>query len=312
MAAADWMRDLSTEIRHSRPICQLVIPGSHDSLTYHLDKTLPVGPDTNKGARRLGNLFPCVKSIIYKWSKCQSIDVEEQLIKGVRYIDIRIGILPRKNINSPTEGDKEDLSKFRVIHALYGEQISTPLDAIARFLEIHKSEVVILDFQHTYSFSGTDHNLLVKEIQRNFGKKLCPKNEIIANLTLDRMKERGYQVIAIYPKMATPTNLFMWPRCLCPNPWANTTKIEILSDFLKEGLEKRDDQNAFFVSQAILTPTLGTIRSHLTSSLEKTLAKICDAFVIKWLSENPSNLNIVIVDFIGKDDIIEILIQSNR
>jgi len=308
MSAADWMKDLPKEVRASRPLCQLVIPGTHDSFTYHLDKRLPVGPDTEKEVQRLGNLFPCVKSIIYKWSKCQNMDVEEQLNNGVRYIDIRLGILPKKYCN----GESESLDKFRVIHALYGESINRPLAKIQKFLEDHSGEVVILDFQHTYSFTDEDHNFLVERIENIFKNKLCPKTEIISSLTLEYMKQKGHQAIIIYPRMATSSNLFMWPRCLCPSPWANTTKIDILSPFLKQGLEQRDDKNAFFVSQAILTPTYKTITSHLTSSLEKSLAKTCDAFAMKWLSENPSNLNIVIVDFVEKDNISEILIKLNK
>ena len=40
------------------------------------------------------------------------MDVEEQLNNGVRYIDIRLGILPKKYCN----GESESLDKFRVIH----------------------------------------------------------------------------------------------------------------------------------------------------------------------------------------------------
>jgi len=311
MSAADWMRDLPSEVKANRPLNQLVIPGSHDSFTYQLYKRLPVGPDTDKEVRRLGNLFPCVKSIIYRWSKCQKMDVEDQLARGVRYFDIRLGILPKKFCNNlPFDGD-ESLEKFRIIHALYGESISTPLAKIVNFLKTHSSEVIILDFQHTYSFTEEDHHFLVEKIQTLFENMLCPKNEPMSALTLDYMKKKGYRVIAIYPKMAAPTNIFLWPRALCPTPWANTTKIEALEPFLKEGLEKRDDKNAFFVSQAILTPTSKTVASHLTSSLEKSLAKKCDEFAINWLLGNPSNLNIVIVDFIDKDDITNIMIQQN-
>ena len=318
MSAADWMRDLPEEVRANRPLCQLVIPGTHDSFTYHLDKTLPVGPDTDPGARRLGNLFPCVKSIIYNWSKCQNLDVEEQLNTGIRYLDIRLGVLPQKYCKStPREqGDQETLEKFRIIHALYGESIRAPFDKISTFLETHPNEVVILDVQHTYSFMEEDHIFLVNKIETDFAKKLCPRTENFSNLTLDYMKAKGYQLIVIYPKMAASNfvggNLFMWPRSICPNPWADTPKIQDLAPFLKHGLEKRDDKNAFFVSQAILTPTTRTITSHLTSSLEKNLAKKCDSFAVKWLSEGPPNLNIVIVDFVEKDNLAKIIIQRNK
>ena len=311
MSSADWMRDLPSDVRANRPLNQLAIPGSHDSFTYNLDKRLPVGPDTDKEVRRLGNLFPCVKSIVYRWSKCQRMDADEQLANGVRYFDIRLGILPKKYCKKSSFDEEENLDKFRIIHALYGEAISTPFTKILEFLKAHSSEVVILDFQHTYSFTEEDHNFLAEKIETLFDKMLCPRTELMSNLTLDYMKKKDYQVIAIYPKMAASTRTFLWPRALCPTLWANTTKIEVLEPFLKEGLKKRDDKNAFFVSQAILTPTSKTVTSHLTSSLENSLAKKCDEFAVKWLSEHPSNLNIVIVDFMDKDNITNVIIQQN-
>ena len=106
----------------------------------------------------------------------------------------------------------------------------------------------------------------------------------MSKLTLEYMREKGYQVIVIYPKMATHKNIYIWPRRLCPNPWANTTNIDILASFLHEGLEERGD-NAFFVSQAILTPTTRTVRKHIRSSLEETLAKISEAHPSSELSK---------------------------
>ena len=239
------------------------------------------------------------------------MDVEDQLTNGVRYFDIRLGILPKKYCIRSSLYEEESLDKFRIIHALYGDAISTPFSKIANFLKAHSSEIVILDFQHTYSFTEEDHDYLVENIQTLFGQKLCPSTEPMPNLTLDYMKKKGYQVIAIYPRMAAPNRPFLWPRVLCPTPWANTTKVEVLEPFLKQGLEKRDDKNAFFVSQAILTPTSKTVTSHLTSSLENSLAKKCDSFAVKWLSGHPSNLNIIIVDFMDKDNITNIIIQQN-
>ena len=111
--------------------------------------------------------------------------------------------------------------------------------------------------------------------------------------------------------MAKSGSNFMWSRSSCPNPWANTEKIEELEPFLKKGLVERDN-NILFVSQALLTPTFRTIRRKLLSSLEKSLATTCDAFIVKWLSEEPSNINIVIADFVEKDNIIEFLTNMNK
>ena len=129
------------------------------------------------------------------------------------------------------------------------------------------------------------------------------------------MKQKGYHIFAIYLKMCNspiPGNQFLWSGESCRSSWANTTKLSILEPFLKDGLQYRDNQNASFVCQAILTPTANTVVSHLISSLERSLAKTGDKFASELLSNHPSNLNIVIVDFVEKDNISEAIIQNNK
>ena len=311
MSAADWMKDLPPEVRSTQPLTQLVIPGSHNSFTYYLDRTLPVGPDTDKGVRRIGNRLPCAKPVIDRWSKCQRMGIAEQLNNGIRYLDMRVGILPTKHVGGQNIIGESKTKKFRVLHALYGQTIWTPLDDVKNFLNNHTHEAIILDIQHTYSFEESDHAFLVNKIETLFCGKLCPKNEDLSKLTLDRISEKGYQIIVIYPKMANSGSNFIWPRRSCPNPWANTENIEELDSFLRKGLIERDN-NVLFVSQALLTPTFRTIRWKLLSSLENSLATTCDAFIVKWLSEEPSNINIVIADFVEKDNIIKLLTSMNK
>ena len=99
---SNWMKELCQNIRDHRPITDLSIPGSHDSITYSLKKydsgwlwfspnflisfrSGSAGPDQPQWIRRLTRLFPGISShILYRWSVTQSLSVTQQLDRGIR------------------------------------------------------------------------------------------------------------------------------------------------------------------------------------------------------------------------------------
>ena len=292
------MRDLPSEVK-SRPLTALSIPGSHDSFTYGLDKSLPVGPDESEILRKLSKIFglgPLVRSIVYRWSTTQRVEVRGQLEAGIRYFDFRL---------SKVRGE----SDLRIIHALYGPKVKPILEEIERFLASHEDEVVFLDFQHFYGVSRDDLEDLRAFIEVTFGSKLLPPTNPcqIQSLTLQSMVGRGHQVICIFDGA-------FFPRSVMPNPWANTTNPRILQDFLCKGLRTRD-QSLFFVTQAILTENVGSILKHPFSSLEKELAGKCDFLLCHdWLREmalEGLRVNVVIADFVEKDRFCDVVIKEN-
>ena len=122
----------------------------------------------------------------------------------------------------------------------------------------------------------------------------------------------GHRVIVVYPAMAGTEN-FLWPRQLCPNPWPNTMKLATLTENLNQGLVYRDP-NILFVSQGVLTPTVGTVALHPFSTLQKTVSTPCNNFLAKWLKSkqvgsNPPN--IVICDFPEQNSLSKTVIELN-
>ena len=114
--SADWMKDLDGSLR----LNEIILPGSHDSGTQHV---------------QLGFV-----------TKCQGLSVAEQLEAGVRYLDIRLAI-----------ADAEDpgARQMRLVHgftkgrtgpmpwavSMYLDRV---LDDCAAFLKAHPTETVIL------------------------------------------------------------------------------------------------------------------------------------------------------------------------
>jgi len=353
---SDWMGQLlEGEPTLDHPITSLRIPGSHNSFTNNLYPDLGIGPDRHPLLKWVCHHFGCIaKPIVQKWCQCQDMSASQQLKAGVRYFDFRLGIYkppvtsssaggpvtsPSKTAGNRIKGSPDSVGggrQMRVLHALYGDPLGPILSDIHEFLSLHSREIVILDFQHVYDFKSTDHEALVDKLFKTFGSKLCPIHENVSNLTLEDMVDKNKRVIVIYPSMAKVYST-LWPRYLCPNPWADTTNANQLIRFLDDNLAHRNTCR-LFVSQAVLTPSQKTVVANLFSSLRNTLAKTCDECVAKWIrnllqlqlqggsggggqlnsgskSQNEGDsreLNIVIVDFVENEQILDAVIALNK
>lgn len=307
---SDWMDKLS-EDKKNEPLSKISIPGTHDSFTYSLNRNSPVGPDEPRWVRRISQVFGCLsKWIIYRWAKCQKSDCLQQLQMGIRYFDFRLAKFRGKGKNK----NKHDSSvSFRIIHALFGEEIENILSDINSFLNQHPGEVVILDFQHLYDFKEEDHDVLVSLLKTTFGpKKLSTWQANTPMYSLNEMLALGQRVVVVYPALGG-TQPFLWPRTLCQNPWPHTTKVRVLRDVLTQDLDMRDP-NSLFVTQGVLTPDTSTVFMNLFSSLEKLTCKRCNKFLVDWLGDKEiqsKNPNIIICDFPEQYELPNLIVSLN-
>ena len=141
---------------------------------------------------------------------------------------------------------------------------------------------------------------------------MCPMPQDGIVLSLKEMLDVGQRLVVIYPSAAGMES-FLWPRQFCPNPWPNTMKLEILTDYLNQGLEGRDS-NWLFVSQGILTPTVGTVVMHPFSTLEKTVCRPCNNFLETWIKSKEvweKTPNIVICDFPENNSLAKSIVEIN-
>ena len=150
------------------------------------------------------------------------------------------------------------------------------------FLADHESEIVILDFQHFYSFTQENHSYLMSLIDSQFGNKLCPLSRIISHISLRWMKDKNYQVIAIYRNDAALGIPTFWPSSRQPTPWPETASLSPMFSFLEDRLHSRPSE-AGFVTQCVLTPDVKFFLKHCFSSLEEKCAKPCNRAMIPWL-----------------------------
>ena len=280
----------------AKKLTEIVIPGSHDSGTYQLDKKLPVGHDEAEILQELGNnpvLGPLTKYIIHRWSITQHGNIQDQLHNGIRYFDFRVAKL---------EG------KFRIVHGLHGEEVFNIFTAIQEFLEQNQEEIVILHFQHYFDVTFDDHMQILQNLLDKFGSKLIEKS--VPNLVINELQKAGKQVLVLYTGPSGDFN-FPWPQSFCRNPWANTMDVTKLFKFLTKNMARRP-LNCLYVSQSILTPNTTTILTKPFSTLFKA-TKPCNNALPRWIDETGKHLhpNIIMTDFVTDTQLPNIIVSLN-
>ncbi|XP_015122022.1 PI-PLC X domain-containing protein 3 [Diachasma alloeum] len=298
-----WMTRLPPYLK-SIPIIHLAIPGSHNTMTYTISRFNDVGPDEPQYLRFLGRYLSLLsKPVIFNWSVTQYDDIKGQLTGGIRYLDLRLATKPNDH-------------QIYFLHGLYGDTVASHLKDISDWLKEHPEEVIILDFQHFYSFNLNNHMSLVTIIKNIFGTRICPVSGILSSISIDWMVRRGYQVIIIYRNEIARLENDLWPSGLWPTPWPNTTDATELIDFLDSRLGTRLPDTGY-VSQCLLTPDTKYVLRHLCGSLHRDLAVKCREVSIPWLEGHypgDGGMNIVITDYVSFNNFqfSRLVIQRNR
>lgn len=296
-----WMSQLPEPLKNI-PIIHLAIPGSHNTMSYTIDRRNPVGPDACAFVRTLGRYCSILsKPIIFNWSVTQKDNIKTQLDSGIRYLDLRVA----------TKGTGD----IYFLHGLYGSEITKPLEDVANWLNGHANEIIILDFQHFYTFTEMNHRHLIAKINQLFRGKLCPVSSSFDRMSLRWLNSEKYQVFVIYRNIYAINQANLWPSGLWPTPWPNTVRVDQLVNFLNEELKKRV-QSMGYVSQCILTPTTTYVMKHLCGTLQSNLVPLCQKQILSWIDQKkagPKGLNIVIADFICDQNYVfpKAVIQAN-
>ncbi|TFJ99615.1 PI-PLC X domain-containing protein 2 [Platysternon megacephalum] len=297
---ADWMGSLAPALS-TFPLAHLAIPGSHDSFSYWVDEKSPVGPDQATAIKRLAKIS-LVKKLMKKWSVTQNLTFKEQLEGGIRYFDLRVS-------SKPGEVGQE----IYFIHGLFGIKVWDGLMEINTFLTQHPKEAIFLDFNHFYAMGDQHHIYLINRIREAFGSKLCTM-EHVENVTLQYLWEKSQQVLIFYHYPLYQEYPFLWPGNKMPAPWANTTNVHKLLQFLETTLGERAQHGTFHVSQAILTPRVKTIARHLIRGLKNTLVHRNLPMILNWVkTQKPGimGVNIITSDFVELVDFAATVIALN-
>ncbi|NWZ47589.1 PLCX1 protein, partial [Haliaeetus albicilla] len=276
--------------------------GSHDTMTYCLDKNSGVSGNELKLVKFLNKCMPCiVHPIIMKWSTTQVLTVTEQLEAGVRYLDFRIA----HKANDPS-------MNLYFVHMVYTTAtVQDILWEVLSWLETHPQEVVILACRNFDGLTKKLHCHLIACIKEIFQCKLCPRNVSMRSLFSSFLR-------MIYYTNLHPT---VWRRELnltvtSVELWDNSRDATFLfssKEYLMCHLIFVSEK--FFVAGINLTENLRYILVHPFGSLKKmTLQSLpCLKIWIKQQYPGPRKecINIIAGDFIGNNDFVKDVIELN-
>ncbi|XP_072371694.1 PI-PLC X domain-containing protein 3 [Scyliorhinus torazame] len=302
LCLAGWMASLPDRM-HSAPLSTLAIPGSHDSFSFYIDESSPVGPEQTDTVQNFVSVFGAVaKKLMRRWLATQSLSFGSQLQAGIRYFDLRISTKPRDPDN-----------ELYFAHGLFSATVREGLEEINAFLAEQPKEAIILDFNHFYGMQKSHHEKLIQMLRECFHSRLSPV--IFAQeVSLQYLWEKGYQVLVFYHNPVALEVTFLWPGQMMPSPCPNTTDPEKLIHFVQASITDRRSKGTFFVSQLVLTPKASTVMKGVASGLRETITERALPSIIQWIkSQRPgeNGVNIVTADFVELGDFISTVIGLN-
>lgn len=132
-ALSDWQAALPD----STPLSAVAMPGTHDTTAYQFAGICPQG--------RLLDRYPMpvmewlrkhikfVGSAVADWTLTQALNVTQQLEQGIRVFDMRLSIAVDRTLV--------------YAHTFVTAEVQGILDAIRKFLDVHRTEIVVLRTQ---------------------------------------------------------------------------------------------------------------------------------------------------------------------
>ncbi|OXA59358.1 PI-PLC X domain-containing protein 1 [Folsomia candida] len=278
-----WMRELKNIIGDI-PLHSLMIPGSHDAGSWM---------EYDHGT---------CENIYVRYYICQEDSIYDQLIHGIRYLDVRVAFYP------------ETEERFWVNHDKYRvHPLLTLLTDVRRFVEETK-EIIFLDF-HSFpiGFSGPEiHEELIKFVMSQIGKHLVPTS-YPTSVTTNMLWKANKNIIWTYAEdsfASQDDNKCLWPYLL--HAWGNKRKPEHLEKYMDEAIQKHGGQGIFYSLMAELTPKPIDYISKPRFGL-RGFAELVNLPLTYWFQSKEwySKCNIVSTDFHLGNNIIEMAIDVN-
>ncbi|CAL8118844.1 unnamed protein product [Orchesella dallaii] len=278
-----WMRELRNVIGDI-PLTSLMIPGTHDA-----------------GAYMEYDHIRC-ENIYVRYYICQEDSIYDQLVHGIRYLDVRVAHYP----STP--------EKFWVNHDKYRiRPLITLLEDVKRFVEETK-EIIFLDF-HGFPIGFTSrliHDELFQFINKEIGKYLVPKTVPASQLTPNMLWRTNKTIVITYAESSISSlNDYLWPYLV--HAWGNKRKIGDLEKYLADILVNFKQTSYFWSAMAEITPKPIDYVSKPRYGL-RGFAEHVNIPLTYWFQRKNwySNCMIVATDFYLGNNLIEMAVEVNR
>jgi hypothetical protein len=209
----NWMGESISKIG-DKSLKQLTLPGSHDSGAYNLTNEIMADAEPANLETLLWvseKLEISASNVIRNWAVSQKWSIYDQLVGGIRYLDLRAGW-------------DNSTHTWRAYHLLMGNLIEDLLIEVRDFLDSHNKEIVILEISHFEGFP-TDRDIieLQQMITSIFRGILIPTSSSIYTTINALISQNTRLLIAIEEIPINTTEI--WSLDILYNTYANTPDL---------------------------------------------------------------------------------------
>lgn len=276
----NWMDNVNP----TTPINKLVIPGTHDSLTFEWEKS-----------------FSLAQQISSIWAKTQYLTIGQQLLAGVRYFDVRIGICTSMFCN----GDKTVVA----FHSDYSSNVKYEdvIHELIEFSKTHPSELIIWKVR----ISNNDESVRSITTQMHQMLNVIQPTSSYFDQTIGELRnQRPDKTSAgIIFTSDNYTDDYVWPNSKIFDPYDynaiqtdqnsftfHSPRFTMSMNKIYSG--KEVDQSSISVMQMIAEYQISDLTTVL-ESIETISTKINKSITEKKMPPPPkSGYNIIMIDFI--------------
>lgn len=246
-----WMTDIEFALA-SRRLNQVRMVGSHDAATYGISSSSYFGPDapgllrgedeTNDSSALSRIVKFCARPVSHGWAKTQQLTVLQQLLKGSRYLDLRVAYAPQAWRRSGCRED--DGPPFFATHTLLSVPFRDVVRDVAAFVGGdfggNSKDVIVMDIQHIFGVGSRDTDVcraffeLLRPLEQYFFPPLLGPQSTLGEIWATPFRVLlcvGAKELAYCPSYAhqRPSVLH--------SPWHNSNSAQGLMDRLLGVLE---------------------------------------------------------------------------
>lgn len=273
-----WMKE-HAGIIGGMEIKEITLPGTHDTGAY----------SHYKGSES--------ENLIVKYAVCQDEDIWNQLVYGIRVLDIRVGYYPL----TP--------EKFWLVHGITRwHPLEDGIQHVKNFLS-QTNEIVIFDIGgFETGFDDEIHDILIRHLEEVFGEYLVPK-DFGTSVTLNELWDMDKRLILGYGHDKGSVSPYMWEGV--SQKWGNVRETLALQEYLADVMSQ-SPYNYVWSSQAELTPTTEDVILDHFGGL-RNMADMVNREVTAWFRDLWwKEATIINVDFFHGSDVVAVAIQSNQ
>lgn len=205
-----------------------------------------------------------------------------------------------------------ETSTYRTFHALFGDEIEPILHEIQTFMQVHTSEILVLELSHFLNPNVDIHTKLQfqKLLLSKFGSMLYHKASF--QTTIGEMQDSNQRIILIVDENDIQNHKLIYPGNAIHNTFANTPDLTIMQQYNDHQLlefQNTKHPTKLFKLSWTLTADITWILTHLhTKHGLYLLALECNQALGDFLPYQANRSiqfgNILIIDYHDHSDLI--------